>query len=29
MLPNVRDDSMRADFTDMLVSHEDNIRKAS
>jgi nitronate monooxygenase len=29
MLPNVRDDAMRADFTDMLVSHEDNIRKAS
>ncbi|MGA9796756.1 MAG: DUF6306 domain-containing protein [Rhizomicrobium sp.] len=29
MLPRVRDDTMHADFTAMLVSHEENIAKAS
>lgn len=29
MLPNVREDGMHADFTAMLVSHEENIRRAS
>ncbi|HEY5339097.1 MAG TPA: nitronate monooxygenase [Rhizomicrobium sp.] len=29
MLPKVRDDALHADFTAMLVSHEENIRRAS
>jgi nitronate monooxygenase len=29
MLPKVRDDAMHADFTEMLLSHEENIRRAS